>query len=262
VFQVIWNCRDPLFEDVNVRRAMGLAFNHEEMLEKTLFNVFEPASGPFHPTSWMSPQPPAAVQKQDQDRAQQLLDEAGWSDSDGDGVLDRETPGGRLRFEFTMLINERPVSRDIAALWKECLADIGIVCNIKVTEFAQLTKLVQEHKFQASMGGWGTGTDPDTTENIFSTKAIDGQRNYGCYSNAEVDRLYEQGKLEFDPTKRAAIYARIATILQNEQPYTWLYYRNSFYGFNRGLRGYRFSPRGPFTYNPGFRSVFRAAAVP
>ena len=63
---------------------------------------------------------------------------------------------------------------------------------------------------------------------------------------------------EFDPTKREAAYQKIHKILYDDQPYTWLFFRSSFYGFNRDLRGYIFSPRGPYHYSPGFGGIYKA----
>ena len=60
-----------------------------------------------------------------------------------------------------------------------------------------------------------------------------------------------EGRRELDRAKRAEIYGRIQEILYEDQPYTWLYWRNAFYGFSRRLRGYVFSPRGPYHYAPG-----------
>ena len=130
------------------------------------------------------------------------------------------------------------------------------MCHVRVTEFTALTQLELEHKFDAALGGWGTGTDPETTENIFGTGK---ERNFGQYSNPDVDKLYEQGRGEFDREKRAAIYAKIHELIYADQPYTWLYYRNSFYGFNKSLRGYMFSPRGPYHYNPGISGLWKEA---
>jgi peptide/nickel transport system substrate-binding protein len=73
-----------------------------------------------------------------------------------------------------------------------------------------------------------------------------------------VDKLFEQGERELDLARRIAIYQRLATVLYEDQPYTWLYYQSSFYGFNRELRGYMFSPRGPYSYSPGFFSIYKA----
>ena len=74
--------------------------------------------------------------------------------------------------------------------------------------------------------------------------------------NPEVDRLFVEGRTEVDRAKRAEKYARIQELLWEDQPYTWLYWRNSFHGFSKNVRGYVFSPRGPFHYSPGFGSLW------
>lgn len=255
-FHVIWNCKDPLFNDVRVRKAMSYAFDHREMLDKLFYGLYEPAFGPFHPTAWMAPKTPLKPYQQDQDQAEKLLEAAGWTDHDGDGVLDKQIGGKSVNFEFSLQCASTPASMKVCELWKESLDRIGIVCHVRPLEPTVHQQRLLEHNFQAAFGGWGTGTDPDSTKNIFGST---GERNYGQYVNAEVDQLYQQGMREFDKDKRAAIYAKIHEILYEEQPYTWLYYRNSFYGFNKSLRGYRFSPRGPYTYSPGVGSLWKVA---
>jgi peptide/nickel transport system substrate-binding protein len=124
-------------------------------------------------------------------------------------------------------------------------------------EFTVLQQKSRDHDFHALQAGWGTGADPDTSRNIWVTNE---NRNYGQYSNAEVDRLFDEGRREFDLEKRAKVYQKIHQILWDEQPYTWLYTRNAFYGFNKKLRGYNYSPRGPYSYGPGFLSIWKPAA--
>ena len=85
-------------------------------------------------------------------------------------------------------------------------------------------------------------------------------RNYCGYSNPEVDRLFAEGRRELDRSRRAEKYARIQEILYEDQPYTWLFWRNSFYGFSKSLRGYVFSPRGPYHYSPGSGSLWKPRA--
>jgi len=135
-------------------------------------------------------------------------------------------------------------------------------------------------QFDAAYGGWGTGADPDTSQNIWGTGE---SRNFVNYSNEMVDEFFEQGrKLEQDrlpwkelkvwqdqeareylqldesladqrPT-RESCYAAIHALMWRDQPYTWLFYRNAYHGFNKKLRGYVFSPRGVTGYGPGFSS--------
>ncbi|WP_240928175.1 peptide-binding protein [Thalassoroseus pseudoceratinae] len=258
-FHFFWNLKTPYFKDQRVREAMSYAFNHDELLDNLLYGLHQPSVGTFHPTSWMAPENPPKPYKQDLVKAEKLLDDAGWDDSDGDGIRDFEVNGELIPFEFEIICSAVDERIKICTLLKENLDRIGIVCNVKPLESTVLQQQMLEHRFQAAYGGWGSGVDPDTSENIFTTKAIDNGRNYGSYVNEEVDKLFEQGKREFDREKRADIYRKIHELLWKDQPYTWLFYRNAFYAFNKDLRGYYFSPRGPYHYDPGFFAIWKPA---
>jgi peptide/nickel transport system substrate-binding protein len=249
-----WNAREPFFSDVRVRKAMSYALDHEEMINKLCYGLYEPGCGIFYPKAWMAPKTPLKPYQQDLDRAAALLDEAGWTDTDGDGVRDKMINGRLRRFEFSMLSSQSPLAISIGSLMRQNLDQIGVVCNVRPLEFAVLQDLTQNYKFEAMMGAWGTGSDPATTENLWKTGE---PRNYVGYSNPEVDRLYEEGKREFDRDKRAAIYGKIDELIYADQPYTWLYFRSSFYGMSKDLRGYKFSPRGPYSYSPGYFSLWK-----
>ena len=255
-FHFGWNINTPYFSDRRVRRAMSYAFDHERMLEKLCYGLYEPATGSFHKTAWMATKKKVDPYRQDLDAAENLLDEAGWIDNDNDGIRDKEINGRFVPFEFSILTSNQPLRVAICTLLQESLDRIGVRVNVRPVEATVLQQFTLERKFEAYFGGWGTGTDPDTTENIWRTGA---GRNFVGYSNPEVDRLYEEGRRELDRAKRAEKYARIQEILYDDQPYTWLYWRNSFYGFSKDLRGYVFSPRGPYNYSPGFSSLWKPA---
>jgi peptide/nickel transport system substrate-binding protein len=253
-FHFIWNLETPYFSDKRVRQAMSYAFDYEEMLTTIYYGLYDQGWGNFHPSSPMFPKnEPPQLYQQDLDKAEELLDEAGWTDTDGDGIRDKEIDGRRIPFEFTVLCSQFEDRIQVCTLLKECLDSIGIICHVKPTEFTVLTQLMTDGKFQAEMGGWGAGADPDTSANIYKTGE---ERNYGHYSNPRVDDLFIKGRHEFDPDKRNAIYGEIHKTLWQDQPYTWLFYRNSFYAFNKKLRGYNFSPRGPFHFSPGIGSIY------
>jgi peptide/nickel transport system substrate-binding protein len=252
-----WNLKSPFFSDVKVRQAMAYTMDYREMLDKLCYGLFEPCSGIFHPSAWMYPQGQVQPYAQDLDKAEDLLDEAGWGDSDGDGIRDKEIDGKLVKFEFTLMTSPTPVAVNICTLMKENLEKIGIICNVQRVERTVMQQKMLDHEFEGAISGWGTGADPSTIDNIWKTGQ---QRNFGHYSNPEVDRLLDEAEKEHDRAKQAELYGKIHTLIYNDQPYTFLYYRSSFYGFNKGLRGYMFSPRGPFHYGPGFSSVWRAAA--
>ena len=258
-FHFMWNQKTPYFNDPRVRWAMTYAVDYDELLNVICRGLYEQSRGNYHPSSWMFPQDGPDPVEQDLVKAEELLDEAGWIDHDGDGFRDKMIDGKLVRFEFVLMTYTTETGLQAATLMKDCLDQIGVVCHVKPTEFAAMVDATQNKKFDACMGGWGTGADPDSNENIFAT---DQPRNYTSYSNSEVDELFKQGRMEFDREKRAAIYGRIHNILWEDQPYTWLFYRSGFFAFNKRLRGYNFSPRGPFNYSPGFDAIYATQAVP
>lgn len=248
-----YNLKDnPFFGDLRVRQAIGYAFDHEELLTRLRQGLDVPGVGTFHPMSpWCPPEPPEPLQ-QDLKRARKLLNEAGWTDTDGDGVLDKKG----VPFEFTIVCRNQQWRADVCNLLAENLERLGVICNVRPLEATVLNSKLLKHQYQASFGGWGTGADPDTSQNIWGT---DEGRNFGHYSNPEVDRLYEQAKTEFDFEERRKLYQKIHMLIWEDQPYTWLFHQNSFYAFSKKLRGYNFSPRGPYSYGPGFSSFYKPA---
>jgi len=253
-----WNNKIEFFSDVKVREAMSYAFDYKEMLNTLFHGLYGQSNGIFHAGAWMAPKTPPPTYQQDLTKAAELLKEAGWEDHDGDGVRDKEIEGKSVKFEFSMLCPNFPDRIKICTLLKENLRQVGVICNVKPLESTVLQEKELKHEFQAYFGGWGTGTDPDTSDNIWVT----GEgRNFVQYSNPEVDELYKKGRREFDREKRAEIYAKIHELIYKDQPYTFLYFRNSFYGFSKTLRGYTFSPRGPYNFGPGFSSIWKPAEV-
>lgn len=253
-FHFLWNTKSPLFSDKRVRKALAYAFDHEELLSKLRYGLDEPCTGIFHPTSKWYPKGKIKPFQRDVKKAEQLLEDADWVDHDGDGIRDKMIDGKKVNFEFSVLVTPKQDRVDICNLLRQNLDEIGIVCTIQSLEFPVLIEKMEQKKFQAAFGGWGAGADPDTSDNIWGTGK---ERNYGNYSNPEVDRLFAQGRAEFDDEKRPEYYQKIQELIFDDQPYMWLFYQNSYYAFNKELRGYMFSPRGPYHYGPGFSSIWR-----
>lgn len=258
-FHVVWNVKSPYFNDNRVRWAMTYAYDYDELLNVICRGIYEPCRGTFHPTAWMFPKDAPQAVKQDLDKAEDLLDEAGWVDSDGDGIRDKEIDGKVVPFEFQLMTGVTETAIQAATLMKENLEQIGITVNVKPTEFVVMQDKELKHEFDAVLGGWLAGTDPDMQQNIYGTGT---QRNYGQYSNAEVDQLFLDGRREFDQDKRAEIYGKIHMLLWEDQPVTWLFYRPGLFAFNKQLRGYNFGALGPFKYSPGFFSLYIPEATP
>ncbi len=147
-----WNTAKPWFKDKRVRRAMAYAFDHKEMLEKLNYGLTQPGNGPFNPTSKMYPKKKLPFFEQDLDKAEELLQAAGWEDSDEDGVLDKNG----VKFEFTIICGDVPERVRMCALLKENLEQIGIKCNVRPMEIATLFGKLEARDYDAVFAGFGT----------------------------------------------------------------------------------------------------------
>jgi peptide/nickel transport system substrate-binding protein len=110
----------PAMLDVNVRKALAMGFNREQIAQDLLFGLTKPAATFWDGSAWADP----AIQaySYDPEQAMQLLDEAGWVDSNGDGTRDKDGQELVLRYATTT----RPVRMDTQAVVQQQLAEIGI----------------------------------------------------------------------------------------------------------------------------------------
>ena len=215
-----YNLNDTRFSDRRVRQALNAAINKEEIIEGVLMGLGRVSTGPFPPESWaynsaVTPAP------HDPAKARALLAEAGWTDSNGDGWLDRNG----APFAFVLLTNQGNDQRQKAAeIIQRRLKEIGVQVEIRVVEWsAFLSQFIDTRNFEAILLGWGLSRDPDLFDIFHSSKTKPGEFNFAGYHNEEVDALILKGRRTFDQERRAAIYRRIHALIYEDQPYTFLY---------------------------------------
>ncbi len=247
-----WNMdgSNPFFTDRRVRTAMTHSLNVPLIIEKVYYNLAQPCLGIYHPDSWMFC-PDIQPISFDLNRASALLDEAGWVVDPQDGWRYKTIDGSRVKFEFTLQIPQgAAASLKLANFFQEDLRSIGVDMKTRTIEWATFMEMSRKHEFQANIAAWGTGTDPDTGWNLWRTEEYETGRNYGGYSNPRVDELFELGRKEFDFEKRKQIYREIHKIIYEDQPYTFITYRQSLYGIQKRIHGIQTSPRGIFNFDP------------
>ena len=215
-----FNFQHPWFQDKRVRQAIAHGIDKQEIVDGVLLGLGDPATGPYVPNTW--PYNPH-VKKYDfnQGEAKRLLAEAGWRDTDGDGILDRD---GKP-FEFTVLVGMgNPVRLNSAAIIQWRLEQIGIKMNIRVLEWSTLiNEFIDKRRFEAVLLGWSIGLDPDQYDIWHSSKTHEKELNFISYKNPEVDMLLEQGRRTFDTAERKKIYGRMQEVLAEDAPYVFLY---------------------------------------
>jgi peptide/nickel transport system substrate-binding protein len=214
-----YNQKHAVFQDKKVRQALTHAINREEIVQYVLYGLGAVASGPFPNHLWYS-NPNVKPLPYDPQKARELLAEAGWKDTNGDGILDRE---GKP-FRFTLITNSgNETRRDVGVLVQRQLRELGIDVTFELYEWSVfLSNFINVKHFDACILGWSLSVDPDAYE-IWHSSQIEKGFNFISYRNPEIDRLWEEGRKEYDIEKRKRIYWRIHELMAEDQPYTFLY---------------------------------------
>ena len=240
-----FNLKHPFFKDRRVRQAIAYAIDKSEIIDVVLFGLGSPATGPYVPNTWPY-NPDVKKYPYNPEKARQLLKEAGWEDTDGDGILDKD---GRP-FRFTILTNMGNTLRMNTATiiqWK--LAKIGIRVDIKVLEWSTfVNEFIDKRRFEAVILGWQISPDPDQFDIWDSKKTKEKEFNFVSYSNPEVDALLEKGRRTYNIEERKKAYFRIQEILAEDLPYIFLYVPDATPIVHARFKGIKPSPIG-ITYN-------------
>lgn len=215
-----YNLSDPKFQDIRVRRAINYAVDKQAIVDTVLFGLAEVTTGPFMIDSWAYNKDIKPV-TYDVAGARELLREAGWNDTDGDGWLDKD---GRI-FEFTLLVNQGNSDRlKSAEMIQGYLKAVGIKMKIRSLEWStMITEFINKKRFEAVLMGWALSRDPDNFDIWHSSKTREGEFNFIGYKNDRVDKLLEEGRRTFDQARRAEIYKEIHSLIYDDQPCLFLY---------------------------------------
>ncbi len=236
-----YNLRCPLFKDKRVRQAISYAINKKEIIEGVLLGLGKIATGPYKPGMWAY-NPNVKHYPYNPKKAKELLAEAGWKDTDGDGILDKD---GRP-FCFTIITNQGNLMRlNAAQIIQYRLAQIGIKVKIRVIEWAAfIREFIDKRRFEATILGWTIPPEPDLYDVWHSSKDVPGGLNFIGYHNTEVDELIEKARNTFDINERKRCYYRIQEILAEEQPYTFLYIPDALPIVSARFHGIKPAPAG------------------
>jgi peptide/nickel transport system substrate-binding protein len=219
-----FNLKHPWFCEKKVRQAIAYALDKDEIIKGVLLGMGSISTGPFVPNTWPY-NPDVKKYGYNPQKAKELLAEAGWQDSDGDGILDKD---GK-QFEFTVLTNMGNTARiKTATIIQYRLSKVGIKVNIRQLEWsAFINWFIDKKRFEAVILGWSIGLDPDQYDIWHSTKIKEKELNFVSFANPEVDELLEKGRRTFDIEKRKQAYFRIQEIIAEELPYIFLYVPDS-----------------------------------
>ena len=246
---IAWNLKHPLFGSRNVRRALTMAINIEEILKALLSEdgrgggeVWgQPAQGTITPELCDYRLTDLRLLPFDPARASKLLAEEGWKDTDKDGILDK---GGR-KFEFELNYNAGNARREAGCIYiQDYLKKIRVKVNIRPIETTVFYENMRKKEFDAAYAGWSAGLFMDPTDVWHSGEQY--EFNFTSYANPEVDRLIEAGLRETDREKEKEIWIKMQKLIYEDQPYTFLFWMKELVPVHRRVRNVQSNVLSPY----------------
>jgi peptide/nickel transport system substrate-binding protein len=224
----------PILADVRVRRAITLGLDRRLLVQAVLGSNGVIPYGPVSPMLWIRQRAPEA-ELQDVGEARRLLATAGWGDSDGDGVLDRE--GRPLRLQL-MLPNTSAIRRQMALLIQEQLRRLGIQLDVQMLEVLVWNERRVAGDFDVDFAAVNQDPSPSGLTQSWSCT---GGSNVAGYCNREVDSLIQKAVLaQSDPSE---FWIAVLRQIEADAPATFVYAMNYVYAVNRRFRNVTISPQ-------------------
>ena len=226
-----FNLKKRPFDDINVRKAISLAIDRQEIIDGVLLGLGEEITSPYKPgTYWENKN----IKKLsfNPEKAKELLENSGYRLNNN--IYEKDG----IPLSFEILTNQNKQREMTAVLIQRRLQDIGIDASIRVIEWASfVNRFIKTGEFQAVVLGWSLSLDPDQYSIWHSSQQGPGQFNFIGYSNKTVDNLLEKGRQELNKEKRKAIYNDFSSILYDDQPIIYLYAGYGLSAIHKKIKG-------------------------
>lgn len=214
------NVSQPPFDDVRVRQALNYAVDKQLIIDEIYGGRAVALPGPLSPFNNFA-NPDLEPYPYDPQQALSLLEEAGWTDSDGDGMLDKD--GQPFTFTLDTIEAWRPLAEAVAGQFRE----IGIDAGVRFWEYSVVQPQLLAGDRMAYLDDWGDSAfDPVGHFEAKWHGQVEGEPygrgNYSTYNNERVNELIRLGETTPDPEERQEIYNEAQQIVYEEAPAVFL----------------------------------------
>jgi len=214
-----YNMRRPIFQDVRVRKALGMAINVQEIIDYVLYAQAERTTGPY-PKQTEFYDPTVEPLSYDPEGALTLLADAGWR-RNAEGWLEKN--GQPLA--FTLITNSgNEVRKAVMVVAQNAWRRLGIKVETLTMEWAVfINERVDKGDFDALILGWSMGLDADLYQIFHSSQTGHFQLNFVGYANPAADALMIRIRQEYNRERQVAMARRLHRLIAADQPYTFLF---------------------------------------
>lgn len=226
-----FNLRLDKFKDKRVRQALWYGLNLTDFIDAQWEGFSEKCLCPISPVSWAYPDiTELKSYEYNPEKAKSLLEEAGWKDTDGDGILDKN--GEKLSIVWTSY-NDVEWPLNLIAVAKENWGALGVELEGNLMEFTAVVDLVYDKRdFEIYNMGWALLVDPDPTSIFGEESDVPGGYNSIGFHHERANEIFKLAKREYDQVLRADLYNEWAKIANEEVPYIFVSIGTTINGVN------------------------------
>jgi peptide/nickel transport system substrate-binding protein len=255
------NTKHPLLRDKTTRQALACLTDVPKMINTIKYGNAKQVVGPVHPSKKKEYDSSIQLYSFDLEKAKELLEKAGWKNTNGDETLDKMIDGKRTEFVIDFIINAGNDERkSIALMFQEQAKKVGITVNVLTLDWAVFLGKSRNHEFAINIGKWISGPAPDELKSTFHSTSASGEgSNFSNYSNVEADALMDSIRTEIDENKREPMYHRLQEIFHDEVPMIFLYAPTEHIAISKKFDNAYPSVARPGYWVPGFQ-ILKASA--
>ena len=244
VYYIGWNNARAPFDDERVRRAMAHAIDRQQIIDALLAGHGAVATSTIPPWHPLHPEGVDAL-AHDVEAAARLLDQAGWTDRDGDGTRENAT---RAPLRFTMLASDDPIRRGVVEVLQSQLRAVGVQVDVRVIEFQTMLQQHRNREFDAVFTNWVIDNFQVASSpfSLFHSSQADVARsaNRSTVRSPALDALIDAGAAATDVDEQRRIWREFTATMQQSQPVTFVFWLEELAASRAAVDGVEMDPRG------------------
>ena len=238
---------DGPLSNATLREAVSLGLDRETIVAAALSGVGGDVAHAVFPASMASWANDKLRLPYDPEKAKKLLDDAGITDSDGNGI--RELDGKDVVLKIRSY-EGRAALRPTLEISQALLGQIGIGAEIAMGEFSANNEALKSGLIDLHLQAWGTAPQGDPDYFPSTLAATGASYNTSGYSNPELDALLEKGRSLFSNEARRPIYAEVQAIINRDLPIIPVFHKTQLSVGNGRVKGYRIHPAETYMATP------------
>ena len=215
--------RKPFFTDNRVRKAMAHLIPVDDIIKTILQGRGVRQASFIQPISKDYYNDTLKLIGYDLEKGKQLLTEAGWIDTDKDGIRDKVINGKKTPFSFQFTYVASPTGKEAVLMIKEALYKAGVDLQMNPVDGGMMINSAVNHDFDMVSSAWSGASIPEDPEQIFHTRNWNGGYNFVGFGNAETDKLLDEASRETDRTKHIEKIKKLQAVVYEEAPYVFTY---------------------------------------